>query len=366
MNWMSPSALRKDRWQQGLLAVLALLGAYLCFTIVQPFLMPAIAAVALAILFHPLHAKLRKWGLGPNLAAAAGVVLILIVTIVPAVFLTASLARDLKSVYTLLAEKSTADGGWESWLTHVLDRPLGIVGIDVDDPEFSLKAQLLGWADAASSTLVRILRGIAGNLAGVLFQTFVSLFTLFYLLRDGQAIRQHIKGMLPLDAATIDRLFFEVQNTVLANMYGVVAVAVVQGGLTGLVFLFLGLPSPMLWGLVAGVCSMIPLIGPPIVWVPAAIYLAATNHYAKAAILTGFGLGVIGLADNFIRPYIVSGHVRLHPLLIFFALLGGAQSFGIMGIFIGPAALSVTVALIELLTHPAGPATPPTPESHPA
>ncbi|MBL8179841.1 MAG: AI-2E family transporter [Bryobacterales bacterium] len=362
---MSTSPLRKDRVQQVLLGVLTLLGAYLCFTIVQPFLMPAIAAGALAILFHPVHAKMRKLGLGPNMAAASGVVLILMLTLIPTVFLTASLARDLKSLYALLSEKSTADGGWETWLTHVLDRPLATVGIDVDDPNFSLKTMLLGWADAASATMVRILRGLAGNLAGVLFQTFVSLFTLYYLLRDGAAIRQSIKDLLPLDAATIDRLFFEVQNTVLANMYGVVAVAVVQGALTGVAFFGLGLPSPMLWGIVAGMCSMIPLVGPPIVWAPAAIYLAASGQYGKAAILAGLGLGVIGLADNFIRPYIVSGQVSLHPLLIFFALLGGAQSFGLMGIFIGPAALSVTAALFELLTHPAKHATPPSPESHP-
>ncbi len=363
---MSTSVLRKDRLQQVLLGILALLGAYLCFTIIEPFLMPAIAACALAILFHPVHAKLRKAGMGPNLAAAAGVVLIVLLTLIPTVFISASLVRDLKSLYSTLSEKSTADGGWETWLTHLLDRPLGTVGIDVDDPEFSLKTLLLGWADTASATMVKILRGVAGNLAGVLFQAFVALFTLFYLLRDGQAIRQHTKELLPLEAGMVDRLFFEVQNTVVANMYGVVAVATVQGGLTGLAFLGLGLPSPVMWGLVAGMCSMIPLVGPPIVWAPAAIYLAASGHYGKAVILAGIGVGVIGLADNFLRPYIVSGQVSLHPLLIFFALLGGAQSFGIMGIFIGPAALSVTAALFELLTHPAQAAIQQSPESRPA
>ncbi|MFN7933172.1 MAG: AI-2E family transporter [Bryobacteraceae bacterium] len=358
--------MRQDRLQQVLLGVLTLLGAYLCFTIVQPFLMPALAAVALAILFHPVHAKLRQRGFGPNLAAATGVIAILLLILIPTIFLTASLARDLKHLYSLLSEKSNADGGWETWITHLLDRPLATVGIDVDDPTFSLKTMLLGWADSASATLMKVLKGLAGNLAEVLFQTFVALFTLYYLLRDGHGIREHIKDLLPLEASTVDRLFFEVQNTVVANMYGVVAVAAVQGGLTGLAFLLLGLPSPMLWGIIAGLCSLIPLIGPPIVWVPAAIYLAASAQYGKAAILAGLGLGVIGLADNFIRPYVVSGQVSLHPLLIFFALLGGAQSFGIMGIFIGPAALSVTAALFELLTDPAPPVIQPTRESRPA
>lgn len=362
---MLPGSLRKDRIQQVLLALLALAGAYLCFTIVQPFLMPAIAAVALAILFHPVHSKLRHMGLGPNTAAALGVILIVLLTLIPAVLIGTSVARDIKWLYRVIADKSSADGGWEAWAINLLDRPLALAGIDVDDPSFSLKDQLLGWADTVSSTAVRILRGLAGNVAGLFFQTFVTLFTLYYLFRDGNAIREHIKGLLPLDPLLVDRLFFAIETTVLANMYGVLAVAVVQGGLTGLAFLVLGLPSPVMWGLVAGLCSMIPLIGPPIVWGPAAIYLAATGHYGKAAILAGIGLGVIGLADNFIRPYIVSGQISLHPLLIFFALLGGAQSFGLMGIFIGPAVLSVTAALFELLKARKKHEEQPSLESHP-
>jgi predicted PurR-regulated permease PerM len=105
----------------------------------------------------------------------------------------------------------------------------------------------------------------------------------------------------------------------------------------------------VLWGTVAGIFSMVPILGPPIVWVPASVFLAASGSWGKAAILAAFGAGVIGLADNFIRPYVISGRVNLHPLLVFFALLGGAQAFGFLGLFIGPATLSVAVAIVELL-----------------
>lgn len=352
---MSETRLPKSWFQQALIGAMMLVAGYLCYTIVQPFVMPAAAATALAILFHPVHRGLLRRGWSPNAAAAVGVVAVILMTLVPAVLLSTAVARDVKSMYGILAAKSTADGGWEPWLVHHLDKPLAMVGIDVEDPGFNLKTILMDYAQSASAMFVKLLRGAISNVASLLLQSIVALFTLFFLFRDGGAIRETIAALLPLDAHQTEQLFGEVQNTVIGNMYGVVAVAATQGTLTGIAFFGLGLPSPVMWGLVAGLCSLIPLMGPPIVWAPAAIYLAVSGSYTKAAILAGLGVGVIGLADNFIRPYVLSGQVKMHPLLIFIALLGGAQAFGIMGIFIGPAVLSVTIALIEILRQPGRP-----------
>jgi predicted PurR-regulated permease PerM len=145
------------------------------------------------------------------------------------------------------------------------------------------------------------------------------------------------------------RLFSDVGQSIIANFYGIGAVALAQGTLTAIIFLILGLPSPVLWGVAAALFSMIPIVGPAIVWAPAALALGFGGSWGKAIILAAYGAGVIGLADNFIRPYVVSGRVNMHPLLVFVALLGGAQTFGILGLFIGPAALTLAVAVIELL-----------------
>jgi predicted PurR-regulated permease PerM len=339
----------QKRVQQVFLALLALLALYLCYTIVQPFLYAIIAAIALAILFQPLHQWVLTRVRNRSWAAGLSVLAVVILTVVPAVVMGSALIGEIRGLYATLASKSAADGGWETWLLHMLERPLAYAGIQTDDPNFSLKTSILSWLDSASATILRVARGAVGNIAGFLLDAVVTLFTLFFLLRDGGAIRDHATDVLPLDRAQADRLFTDIGRTVIANMYGILAVALVQGGLIAAIFWFLGLPSPLLWGVVAGLCSMIPLLGPPLVWIPAAIYLAATAQYVKAAILAGFSAGVIGMADNFIRPYVISGHVNLHPLLVFFALLGGANAFGIMGLFIGPAVLSVTISLVELL-----------------
>jgi predicted PurR-regulated permease PerM len=110
----------------------------------------------------------------------------------------------------------------------------------------------------------------------------------------------------------------------------------------------LGVPSALVWGVVMTFLSMIPMLGAFLVWVPAAIYLAATGQYVKALLLVLWGTLVIGMIDNFLRPKLVGGRTKLHELLIFFAVLGGLQVFGVLGIVMGPVVLAITMTLIEI------------------
>ena len=116
-----------------------------------------------------------------------------------------------------------------------------------------------------------------------------------------------------------------------------------------LAFWALGLPSPILWGVVTGLLSLIPIVGSAAVWLPAAIILAAGGHWWKGLILLVWGAAIVGQIDSFIRPYVISGRVKLHTLLVFFALMGGVKAFGVMGLFIGPVVLSVTLVLLQML-----------------
>jgi predicted PurR-regulated permease PerM len=134
----------------------------------------------------------------------------------------------------------------------------------------------------------------------------------------------------------------------------VLVIAVIQGVLGGLAFWVLGLPSPLLWGVVMIFLSMIPMAGAFIVWVPAAIYLAITGHWVSALILTVWGALVIGSIDNFLRPKLVGEKTRLHELLVFFSVLGGLQVFGVIGLVLGPVIVAITIALLDVLRHADG------------
>ena len=346
----------RSHLQQIFLIVLGLLALGVCYVIVEPFIGPIVSAGALAILFYPLFAALRRrMPRRQGLAATLTLLLVIAVIALPAAWIISTMSKELVHAYSSFKTKSAADGGWTEWIIHAGSGPLLYFGIDPAAADEQVRGFLADRLETISGTLLRLIQGVVSNVASFLFSTIVALFVLFYLLRDGDRLLIKTRRFLPLQQAVFERLIAEVGQSVLANVYGVGAVALVQGTLTGLLFFFTGVHSPVLWGVIAGFCSMIPIVGPPIVWIPVALSFAFMGHWGKAAIIAAVGAGVIGTVDNILRPWIVSGRVQLHPLLVFISLLGGAQAFGFLGLFIGPAALSVTIVIFEFLKQGLGP-----------
>lgn len=338
--------------QQLFLLLLAAGCLALCYIIVEPYLAPIVFATAIAVLFYPLHAALlRRMPNRESSAAGLSLLLVVALLVAPSVWITWTVSNELSAAYGSLKTRSVADGGWIEWAIHTGSQPLVYFGVEPGTASNQVRDFLSDRLAGISGTVIRLIQGVVSNIALFLFNAIIALFILFFLLRDGDHILAKARDFLPLQHAVFDRLIAEVGQSVLANVYGVAAVALAQGTLTGLLFYFTGVHAPVLWGVVAGFCSMIPIVGPPAVWVPVALSFAATGNYGKAGIIAGFGVAVIGTADNILRPYIVSGRVELHPLLVFISLLGGAQAFGFLGLFIGPAVLSVTVVLLEVIRH---------------
>ena len=337
------------RTQQIFLMVLGLIALSICAVIALPFLGALIAATALAILFYPVHIRLLRGLRRPNLAATASLVLVILLVVVPAVLLSMAIVSEARDLYQSLASKSAAGGGWTEWSASALHRALIGLGVRSVDTDEQIRTALMQRLEAVSGALFSAGQAVLGNIVSLVVTSVVTLFALFFLFRDGHRLKQRLVHLMPLEPAVAKRLFSDVGQSVVANFYGIGAVALAQGGLTGLIFLALGLPSPVLWAAAAALFSMIPLVGPAIIWAPAALLLGLNGSWGKAAMLVAVGVGVIGLADNFIRPYVISGRVNLHPLLVFVALLGGAQAFGFLGLFVGPAAVTLAVTVLALL-----------------
>jgi predicted PurR-regulated permease PerM len=200
--------------------------------------------------------------------------------------------------------------------------------------------------------------GFVGGAVGFVVEVFFVIFTMYYLFRDGERLRAAAYDMTPLSDAKAREIFDRTGEVIGASVYGVLVIAVVQGVLGGLAFWVLGLPSPLLWGVVMIFLSMIPMLGSFIVWVPAAIYLGLTGHWGKAVVLAVWGALVIGSVDNFLRPKLVGERTRLHELLVFFSVLGGLQVFGVLGIVLGPVIVAITIALLDVLRQADGPSRP--------
>jgi predicted PurR-regulated permease PerM len=254
---------------------------------------------------------------------------VILIVAIPAIVLGVVVTRELGDIYKSLSEKSVAQGGVNAYLMHLLEKPVRMVGRYVDLSRLDLRSTLLGWVDAASRYLVGVSGRAVNNVLSVMLEIVVVFFTLFFLFRDGVWIQRRI-AVVPLTRQQSTRLVSRISETIVASVYGGIAVGLAQGLLTGVAFWALGLSSPVLWGLAAALASLIPVVGTGLVWAPAAAVLALGGHWIKALILLGWGLAVIAQIDAVVRPYIVSGRAKMHNLLIFFALLGGVKVFGFM------------------------------------
>lgn len=336
------------------LFAIAALALYLSYLVAQPFLNAIFAAVILAVVFHPLYTKLHAWARRPNLAATMATVLVILIVAIPAVILGVVVSGELRDLYRHLDETSAAQGGIEPYLLHLLEKPMGWLGRYVDLSRVDLRSTLLGWVDGASRYLLGAGGRAVGNVFSLALEIVVVFFTLFFLFRDGLAFQGRIAAVLPLTHEQSARLVSRISETIVASVWGGVAVGFAQGLLTALAFWALGLPSPVLWGLIAALASLIPFVGTGLVWVPAVAILAFNHEWIKALIMLGWGGAVVAQIDAVVRPYIVSSRAKMHNLLIFFALLGGVKAYGMMGIFIGPVVIAVTIVLLDMLKEVTG------------
>jgi len=341
----------RDHASTWFLIAVAGVALYLSYIIAKPFLNPIFAALVLAIVFYPVHARIDSRLRRPNLAASISTILVIFVIAIPAVFLGISVTRELREQYEWLRHETATEGGLNPYLMHLMEAPLRYVGLYIDLSRFDVRPTLLGWIERASSYLVTIGASAVTNIFSFFLSAAVAFFTLFFLFRDGHKTQQRIAAILPLTGEQARKLITSVHETIIASVQGGMAVGLAQGSLTGLAFWVLGLSSPVLWGLLAAMASLIPFVGTGIVWGPATVLLLLQGHWIKAIFLVGWGAAVVAQVDVVLRPYVVSGRARMHNLLIFFALLGGMRAFGIMGIFIGPVVIAITVAIVDMLAE---------------
>jgi predicted PurR-regulated permease PerM len=199
---------------------------------------------------------------------------------------------------------------------------------------------------------------VLGGAVGLIFNTFFVLFATYYLFRDGTMIASKFFRMLPLDESQVSVLTGRARDVIRVSVYGVLVIAVVQGVLGGLMFWILGIPAVVTWTVVMIIASIIPVVGASIIIAPAVLYLLATGHPGKAVVLALWGVLVVGMADNFLRPRLVGRRTDMHELLVFFSVLGGLQAFGALGFLLGPSVLAVTLAMLEMLQLNRSPAPP--------
>jgi predicted PurR-regulated permease PerM len=321
------------------------LALYVCWQMLQPFIEVLVWAAVLVIVFFPIHREIAARTQHPGWSAMLSTLLVLVTILAPVSLITVAVMREMWDVasqaQTWLAAHVESPAPLLARLTRWLNR---YVNLGEWRPQQYLAEQLNNLSNQMATRTLGLVSGVVGGVV----KAFFTVFTMYYLFRDGDGIRRALRSVIPLERPQADQIFDRTREVIYASVYGVLMIAAIQGALGGLAFWALGLPSPLLWGVVMFLLSTIPLAGSFVVWVPGALYLLVNGHWGKALLLVAWGTLVVGTIDNVLRPKLVGQRTRLHELLIFFSVLGGLQLFGVVGLVLGPVIVAVTLALFDI------------------
>jgi predicted PurR-regulated permease PerM len=330
-----------------LLGVIALIVS-LCLLVLYPFADVIAWSAVLAIAFHPVHLRLVQHTGRVTLSALICSVLVVMVILMPALFLTGLAINQYLALRDYLQELSKAgfDPSTIAPLRQISEW-LARMGLNA--------TAIMGWVAQYAGELGRATAGyslaIAANISSVVVSFVFTIFATFLLLRDGEQLVRRMIDLLPFERARNDALLARIREVIYASVYGVLVIAVIQGALSALMFWILGIPSAALWGAVTALTSVLPLVGSAAVWVPGTIYLVAIGRWPEAIVLGVWGGLVVGSVDNFVRPRLVGDRVGLSELVTFFALLGGLRVFGLVGVVMGPLLFAVAASILDVLTE---------------
>ncbi len=342
-----------NRWVIALLtAGLAGLILALGLSLFLPFFEPIAWAIILTLFFHPAYLWLKKFLRGSEgLASVCMCILIIAFIIIPVFALLGSLTAEVLRVYTQVQDQLQAGNFSIVPDPHkypLVNKVINLILQALKTHEEGLKASLVDLSQRMGEFFLRQGTVVFKNVANIIFKGALMLVTLYYLFRDGERMLAVFKDLLPLPQGDVERLGSITSDVLSATLYGNLLTAFIQGGLGVFILWLLDFSAPILWGMVLGLATFIPMVGTALVWVPATVYLFATGDYLKGAILLTFSVLVISQIDYFLRPYLISGKTQLHSLFLFFSILGGLNVFGLLGLVLGPILVALCMSILEI------------------
>lgn len=318
--------------------------------ILWPFSGAILWGTVLAILFRPMNRRiLYTIGQRPNVAALISLAVILFIVVLPIAGIGAALIREAVAVYKYIEVGEFDAGlffsriaetlpGWAAGLLNYFDLT------DLGAVQERISAVLTQGGQVIAAQAL----AIGQNTVQLVVSFFVMLYLLFFLLRDGDALARRIRDAVPLHTGEQNALFRRFATVIRAIVKGSIVVALVQGALGGLIFWLLGIQGSLLWGAVMAILALVPAVGAGLVWAPVSIYLLVTGSIWQGIVLIAFGVLVISMIDNVLRPILVGGDTKIPDYLVLIATLGGITMFGVNGLLIGPVVAAMFLAVWDL------------------
>lgn len=321
--------------------------------VVSSFASALLWSALAAILFQSLYQwLLKRWPGRRNLAASMTLLIILFAVVVPTLFIGSLMIDQAGTVYSKLQSGQINFAGYFQQVHDALpNRIQGLLdksGLSSFDRLQSRVSSLLG--NSVRSIASQAL-SIGRNAAAFVLAFGIALYVTFFLLRDGDKVGPAICRALPLERSVTETLVDKFVAVVRATIKGSVIVGLVQGALGAATFWIVGVPAALLWGLLMALTSLLPALGPAIVWVPVAIYLLATGAIWQGVVVVISGVVVIGLADNILRPILVGRDTGIPDYIVLVTTLGGIEVVGLSGIVVGPLVAALFLTAWQILTE---------------
>jgi len=345
-------SLQRDSEQAARLARLALAAgvAYLLFQTFSPFFTAIAWAAVLSYSLYPIQVRLTRLLKGRRTASAVLMCIsVTLIVILPLLYFSVVLGGELAKTYKTVSALVEEDGSLQAGLS--------------DSPVLSLMRDQLREYERLTDTNVKAMVAdnvkeigkwvlsegtvVAQNVVVGLFQIILMMVCIFYFFQEGERVVGWIEYALPLTQRQQRIVFQRFDEVVTASVEGNTIVALLEGTVGGLAFWITGLPTPALWGAIMGLLAYVPAVGASLVWVPGALYLWFIGAYWKMGIVCIAG-GIIAVIDQVLRTILVGDRSKLHPLLVFFSVLGGIRVFGILGIVAGPLIVAIGRAMLDI------------------
>jgi len=322
------------------LAAFTGIGILLTLLLALPVL-PALAwALALTVIALPMHVRISRTLPWPNISAGISTFAVVAIVLLPMVFVASQVTQEATET-----SKQVRDLAAEGRIDAAAERvPHGTEALAWARQNFDFQAEGRKLADRMLGAPSELARGTTW----LVVQILVAVFVLFFAFRDWRHLLAALERLSPLTRVETDRLFGRVSDSIHATVYATVVTGVVQGITGGLMFWLLGLPGPVLWGTVITILGVLPIVGAFLVWVPAAILLILSDRWGAALALATWAVLMSGPILNWMYAWLAGGRMKLHPVPVLVAFVGGIAVFGITGMVIGPAILAVTMGLLDI------------------
>lgn len=318
------------------------------FFILKPFTNALIVAMVLAILFRPVFNRIAKRGAGKTLSALATVLVVILVVLIPLTFFGVKIFNDARESYSQIVQSDNPLGFLHS-LADKAERVFpDLVPNDVHQKIDAAGQDSKTYLQNGAIWLVKNLGAYFSSILRFILALFIGILALYYLLRDGDRLLHKLIQLSPLTDKYDNEIAHKLKVAVDSVIRGVVVIAIIQAILTGIGFAIFGIPNAILWGGVAMIGALVPGIGTAIVIVPGILYLFATGNAGAAIGLAAWGILAVGLIDNFLSPKLIGKGIRVHSFLVLLFVLGGIALFGPIGIILGPLALALLLALLDI------------------